>query len=669
MSRFRNLPRRIRLTVQYEGWSGFARKSARFVVRLTPFARFLPTGRPLHDQRLAAKRWYRSNGRFVTVVIPTYGDPSSTIKTVRSVRRTTRRRMVHVVVVDDGSPAEAQRRLRRLSGAEVVLGEENLGFAGNVNRVLEPLARDESAGDVVLLNNDVIAQRGWLESLQYAAHAARDTGVVGPKLLYPDRSIQFAGMRRNADQPEWFDHKYRFKPSDHGPANVMGPVLGITGACMYVKREALNRLGALDGGYAMAYEDIDYCLRAWESGFRVVYYPAAELTHEESVSRGMVQGERELASQRRFWRNWGAWLDERRVTTQDGSLRVVYVTEDTGVGGGHRDIFEHLNRLAERGHEVSLFSLGGQPDWFDLRVPVRRFRGYRALIEALSELDAIKVATWWGTAEPVWLSSVRRGIPVYFVQDIETSYYPDDPKARDIVLANYRPEFRYMTISNWNRERLAELSLNAALVPPGVDRGTFRPLGVERREDVLLGIGRSHHLKNLGLTVDAWKSLPDPRPELWLFGIEPELADRYGARYFTAPSDEEVNELFNRATAFVQTSRHEGFCLPALEAMATGAPVVCTDAHGNRDFCRDGENCLMPEPDERSVRAALETVLTNPELRAGLAAEGMKTAADFDWERRIDRLEAFLRDVAERNDVVARDPLPHDLRAARTSTG
>ena len=50
---------------------------------------------------------------------------------------------------------------------------------------------------------------------------------------------------------------------------------------------------------------------------------------------------------------------------------------------------------------------------------------------------------------------------------------------------------------------------------------------------------------------------------------------------------------------FVQTSTHEGFCLPPLEAMATGGAVVCTDAHGNRDFCRDGENCLMPEPDRR----------------------------------------------------------------------
>ena len=65
---------------------------------------------------------------------------------------------------------------------------------------------------------------------------------------------------------------------------------------------------------------------------------------------------------------------------------------------------------------------------------------------------------------------------MYFVQDIETSYYPDDESVRHAVLDSYRPEFRYMTISSWNRERLRELGLDAELIPPGIDLETFRPL-------------------------------------------------------------------------------------------------------------------------------------------------------------------------------------------------
>ncbi len=60
-----------------------------------------------------------------------------------------------------------------------------------------------------------------------------------------------------------------------------------------------------------------------------------------------------------FWERWGDFFDRRAVRTDDGGLRVVYVTEGTGVGGGHRDIFEHLNGLLERGHDVELWTLGG----------------------------------------------------------------------------------------------------------------------------------------------------------------------------------------------------------------------------------------------------------------------------------------------------------------------
>ena len=433
----------------------------------------------------------------------------------------------------------------------------------------------------------------------------------------------------------------------------------------------------LDERYPMAYEDVDYCLRAWQAGYRVRYFPIARLVHHESVTRGTDVGERELTSQRLFWERWSDFFDARSVRAgseededkkereteglrPDGPLRIVYVTEDTGVGGGHRDIFEHLNRLAERGHDVALYTLGEEPDWFALRAPVHSFADYDALVAALAPLQAIKVATWWMTALPVWRASVARGIPVYFVQDIETSYYPDHEQARHAVLDSYRPELRYMTISSWNRERLRELGLDAELIPPGIDLDTFRARSdVARREDMVLALGRSNPLKNLPLTLDAWRALPVPRPELCLFGIEPDLATDPGMRYVQCPDDEQVNELFCQASVFVQTSTHEGFALPPLEAMATGAAVVCTDAHGNRDFCVDGVNCLMPEADVASVSAALARLLMDPALRARLGRAGIETAADYAWERRIDALEGFFERVARsRRMAVAGEVLP-----------
>ncbi len=656
---FSNLRRRAYLTYTHFGLRTILWRLVTFPLRFTPLQRRMRLRTHARDQgSRRAATWYREHGLPVDIVIPSYRDAERVRTLARSIRKTVPAGMARVVVADDASGSEHVAALRRIECVDVVIeSERNTGFAANVNRGLRATAPDR---DVVVLNSDVEALPGWLAALQYAAYSDEDIGIVGAQLLYPDGRIQFGGTVRNRDAPEWFDHRYRFKPGDWGPAAQTSFALAVTGACMYVRREVIERVGLLDERYPMAYEDVDWCLRAWQAGLCVRYCPTARLVHHESVTRGTDMGERERSSQQLFWERWSDFFDERSVAAApraggggpgerpgDGRLRIAYVTEGTGVGGGHRDVFEHLNRLSARGHEVSLYTLDDPPDWFPLRVLVHTFADYDELARSLAEIEAIKVATWWMTAAPVWRASIVRGIPVYFVQDIETSYYPDHEHARHAVLDSYRPEFRYMTISSWNRERLRELGLDAEMIPPGIDLDTFRPRAdVARREDMVLALGRSNPLKNLPLTLDAWRALPTPRPELCLFGIEPELAADSGMRYVQSPADEQVNELFCQATVFIQTSIHEGFALPPLEAMATGAAVVCTDAHGNRDFCVDGVNCLMPEPDVRSVATALARLLTDPELRARLGRAGIETAADYAWERRIDALEGFLQRVA-----------------------
>ena len=656
---FSNLRRRAHLTYTHFGLRTILWRLLTFPLRFTPLDRRLRLRTHAREQeRRRALVWFREHGKPVDIVIPSYRDAARIRTLVRSIGRTVPKGMARVIVADDCSGSEHLAALAKIDGIDLVVeSARNAGFAANVNNGLRS---SDSSRDVVVLNSDVEALPGWLQGLQYAAYRDEGIGVVGAQLLYPDGKIQFGGTVRNRDAPEWFDHRYRFKPGDWGPAAQTSPALAVTGACMYIRRATIKRVGLLDERYPMAYEDVDYCLRVWRAGLTVRYFPIARLVHHESVTRGTDVGAREQASQNLFWERWLRFFDDREVRVAgdrgmvggktavgESPLRIVYVTEDTGVGGGHRDIFEHLNRLAERGHDVALYTLGPAPEWFPLRAPVHSFADYDALASALAPLDAIKVATWWMTAEPVWRASVAKGIPVYFVQDIETSYYPDHEQARHAVLDSYRPEFRYMTISAWNRERLRELGLDAALIPPGIDLDTFRPRPeIARREDMVLAVGRTNPLKNLPLTLEAWRGLPEPRPELCLFGIEPELGNEHGVRYVQEPSDDRVGELFSEATVFVQTSIHEGFALPPLEAMATGAAVVCTDAHGNRDFCVDNVNCLMPDPEPGAVRAALARLLADPELRASLGRAGIQTAADYAWEQRIDVLEAFFGRVA-----------------------
>jgi GT2 family glycosyltransferase len=82
-----------------------------------------------------------------------------------------------------------------------------------------------------------------------------------------------------------FDHYYRFQDANYGPANIPQYCLGVTGACMYVKRELINYIGILDEDFAFAFEDMDWCLRGWKAGYRSLYFPASVFTHKESASR------------------------------------------------------------------------------------------------------------------------------------------------------------------------------------------------------------------------------------------------------------------------------------------------------------------------------------------------------------------------------------------------
>lgn len=167
----------------------------------------------------------------------------------------------------------------------------------------------------------------------------------------------------------------------------------------------------------------------------------------------------------------------------------------------------------------------------------------------------------------------------------------------------------------------------------------------------MLSVGRSHYLKNLTMTMDAWRTLGDRQPTFWMFGIEPQVAEGIkNTKYYYKPSDEEVNKLYNKTTVFVQTSRHEGFCLPVLEAMAAGAPVICTDAHGNADFCVDEENCLMIEHDDVvNLKKQIKRLFSDTKLQEKLRREGYKTAYQYSWPVVMDKLEKFFGNITPKN--------------------
>jgi len=164
-----------------------------------------------------------------------------------------------------------------------------------------------ATGDVLcLLNSDVEATgAGWLEALLDAVEEP-EVGAVGARLLYPDGSVQHAGMILGVLGGT--GHAHRFAPRDaagyFANMTVVREVSAVTGACLATRRETFERAGGFDEALPVAYNDVDFCLRLQERRLRVLYTPYAELLHHEGASRGRGDAAEQARAYMR--RRWGA---------------------------------------------------------------------------------------------------------------------------------------------------------------------------------------------------------------------------------------------------------------------------------------------------------------------------------------------------------------------------
>jgi glycosyltransferase involved in cell wall biosynthesis len=503
---------------------------------------------------------------------------------------------------------------------------------------LDWMHRSRRRWDLVLVDvSQPLPAPETIVELQHAAyeyHHDQEIGFVAPGYAAPD--VVAAGYQVDRDRGV-------ILPStagahDYGQVGIARYVLVAAAHGFYASSAAIDRLDIPRRhllGLDLNRQVMTIVRHGWGANFRTLCF-STTLFRVHELPKLLLDEE-----QRR-------WLMERAVSASGGEHRIIFVLNATSVSGGIRAVFEIANGLAGRGFDVQIWSLEGTPTWFDLRVPVTRYGNYDDLLLSLRNEDAIKVATWWETAEVVWLASANNGLPVFLIQEFETWFYPDDPVAQAAVAASYRREFFSLTEASYQQRELAEIGVHAALIPHGYDSAVFRPIdGWTRDDNTMLALGRSFFQKNFAMTERAWRRLGDQRPTLLLFGTEPGILHDARVDYRERPRDEQVNELYNTATLFVQTSRHEGFSLPLLEAMAAGCPVITTDSHGNRDFCRDGENCvIVGQDDDAELAAVIRRLLDDPAERARLAAGGLATARTHTWPVVLDRVAAFYDSLA-----------------------
>lgn len=230
--------------------------------------------RPLHEVPKAA-------APAVSIVIPVHGQIARTLTCLRALAEHPPLAGIEVIVVDDASPDDTASRLRGIAGLRLVERARNGGFIAACNDG----AAVAEAGTLVFLNNDTIAQPGWLDALLDTFTTHPDAGIVGAQLLYPDGRLQEAGGIVHADGSA--ANRGRFEPADAPPYNHVCDADYVSGAALAIPTALFRQLGGFDARYAPAYyEDTDLAFAARAAGYRVLYQPAARVIHDEGGTAG-----------------------------------------------------------------------------------------------------------------------------------------------------------------------------------------------------------------------------------------------------------------------------------------------------------------------------------------------------------------------------------------------
>lgn len=235
-------------------------------------------------------RYEITNPGRVSVLIPNKDHTDDLSRCLETLYRYAGWDDLEVIVIENNSTEKQtfeyyQKAQQEYPGCRVVYYEGKFNFSA-INNFGAQFA---TGSHLLLLNNDIEVETPDFvrEMLSYSQRA--DVGAVGAKLFYPDDTIQHAGVFIGINGSAGHSHKGHPRESA-GDMNRLATTqnfCAVTGACLMVKKELYDAVGGLDAeNFAVAYNDVDFCLRLWEKGYLNVMTPFACAVHHESKSRG-----------------------------------------------------------------------------------------------------------------------------------------------------------------------------------------------------------------------------------------------------------------------------------------------------------------------------------------------------------------------------------------------
>jgi glycosyltransferase involved in cell wall biosynthesis len=360
-------------------------------------------------------------------------------------------------------------------------------------------------------------------------------------------------------------------------------------------------------------------------------------------------------------------------------MKINFTLFGAGLTGGSFNLLEPAQRLAKRGHNVSITTIGqpGDMSWFESRekplfqqifTPVVGSFAYRVyrrllrptvlhpfpdveikdLIRSIPECD-INIATSAPTTFAVHRAGRGRGF--YYAQHYDSLFGRDGLQNR-IHNESYFLPLTKIAVASWLKNKVEE-ELKVSMpyvITAGIDEKVFQPAEDLRPKDKIriISLGRKVDWKGFEELRSAMRDLMKERKDVeWTVFSSRDTPENSVDAPFTlhhSPYGRDLAALYSSAHICVNPSWHEGFSQPALEAMSCGCAVITTPI-GAEDFIEDGKNCLVvPAKNPDAIRMALRRLCEDSVLRERLSRGAIETAQRFYWDRIIDKWEKVLTD-------------------------
>lgn len=633
----------------------------------------------------------------VSLVIPLYAHAELTRACLHSIREHTAHVRYEVILVDDAADEDTKRLLDGVTGARIIHNEQNLGYIRSVNRG----AAAAKGRWLVICNNDTEVTRGWLVAMLACAESADDVGVVTPKFVYPDGTLNEAGAivwrdgtgmnYGRGDVADHFQYEYR-RETDYGSA-----------AALMVSAGLWQEVGGFDKRYLpMYYEDADLCFEARERGLRVLYEPEAVVIHIEGATAGndVASGHKRHQERNRskFVEKWRHRLESEHLRDAPTNVRVAANRHR----GPHVLVVDHLVPMWDRDAGSlrmfkivqALIGLGARvtfmPDNFTPMQPYTRAlqrMGVEVLygqVNVNAELETIAprlsmVILSRPHVASRWLDTVREYAPsvavaydtvdIHWLREARRNAIGTTPSGalnvsngqaralgarayalRELELAMIRATDATLVVTDAEREQIErDVPKAKVLVVPmvhDVEPGVPPP---ENRSGIIF-VGGFQHLPNVDAAVHlvkdvmpaVWRELGDVRVTIVGSHPPPDVQALASPRVDVTGWVEDLQPLLDGARLMVAPLRYgAGMKGKITQALSVGLPVVTTPI-GAEGLEREGEDCLLIASDPQKLAAHAIRAYRDDELWRGLSRAGQELVAERCStevvSRRLDRL-------------------------------